>query len=176
MTEPEIALVLVAAVAQNGVIGRHNQLPWHLPGELKQFRARTMGHPLLMGRKTCVSIGRALPGRETVVLTRDTGFAMPGVHVAHDVDGAVAKATKLAQDMGVSSVMVVGGAELYRGLMPQAQRMILTEIDAQPTGDAFFPEFSKAHWQEVSRGVPPKDPRDDADYAIVEYHRIAGSP
>ena len=132
-------LALVAAIADNGVIGRDNRLIWRLKSDLRRFRDLTWGKPMLMGRKTFASIGRPLPGRETLVLTRDPAFTAEGVHVAHGWDGAAETAEALAERMGASEVAVVGGAEVYALALPHALRLYLTQVHAAPEGDALFP-------------------------------------
>ena len=169
-----LPLVLIVAVAKNGVIGGDNQLLWRLSSDLKRFKALTMGKPMIMGRKTFDSIGKPLPGRETIVVTRDAGWAREGVHVAHDLDGAVALADQLGQRMGASEVTVVGGAEIYRQLLPKAARVEWTEVDLAPAGDAHFEPLSPADWREVAREAHSRNPeaKDEADYAFVTYQRI----
>ncbi len=168
-----VTLTLVAAVAQNGVMGRDGALPWHLPGDLKHFRQTTMGHPLLMGRRTYQSIGRPLPGRESVVLTHDTSFAADGIHVAHDVASGLALATTLAQRMGVSEIMVVGGGVLYEALISSASRLIITEVVADVSGDVLFPPIEPALWHLAARSELQRGPRDDFGWRHASYTRIA---
>ena len=164
-------LVLVCAIARNGVIGGGNQLLWRLPSDLKRFRMLTWGKPLIMGRKTFASIGRALPGRETIVLTRDQGFCVPGVHVAHDLASALQLGQSRAAAMGADEIILAGGAELYAALLDKVVRMHLTEVDMTPQGDAFFPAIDPAKWQETARHSPTPDPRDAATYHYVDYKR-----
>jgi dihydrofolate reductase len=144
-------IVFVVAVARNGIIGQAGALPWHLPGDLRRFRERTMGRPLIMGRRTYQSIGRPLPGRETIVLTRDDRFMPEGVFIARSLAQAMRLAAERAQAMGVNEVMVVGGADVYEALLPFATDMHLTEVDLEPDGDAVFPALDPAAWSEVSR-------------------------
>ncbi|WP_182526568.1 dihydrofolate reductase [Nocardioides dongkuii] len=139
-------VVLVAAVARNGVIGAGPDIPWSLPGEQRRFKELTWGHVLLMGRTTYDSIGRPLPGRTTVVLTRDPSWSADGVLVAHDVDAALALADGLDGD-----VMVAGGGEVYAALLPHADELVLSEVDLEPAGDAFFPAYDEAAWPETAR-------------------------
>ncbi|MBV1706117.1 MAG: dihydrofolate reductase [Hyphomicrobiales bacterium] len=166
-------LTLVAAVARNGVMGRDGGLPWHLPGDLQHFRRTTWGHPMLMGRRTFQSIGRALPGRETVVLTRDEGFTAAGVHVAHDLAGALAQAAVLAGKMGVDQIMLVGGGELYHALIERASRLIITEVDADVSGDVMFPLISAGQWQLLARSELAREKGDDFSWRHASYARIA---
>lgn len=136
----------MAAVARNGVIGHGPRIPWRLPGEQRLFKELTLGHTLLMGRATYDSIGRPLPGRTTVVLTRDPGWSADGVLVAHDVDGALALADTLPGD-----VVVAGGGEVYAALLGRADAQVLSRVDLEPDGDAFYPAFDPAEWRETRR-------------------------
>ncbi|KIU29423.1 diacylglycerol kinase [Methylobacterium radiotolerans] len=154
---------LVAAVARNGVIGRDNGLAWHLSSDLKRFKALTMGKPMLMGRRTWNSIGRPLPGRRTLVLTRDTGFRAEGVETVHDWDSALAAAG--------AELMVVGGAEIYALALPHADRLHLTEVEAEPAGDVRFPAFDRARFRETFREAHPAGPRDEHAFAFVDWER-----
>lgn len=145
----EPALALIAAVAENRVIGRNSQLPWRLSTDLKRFKAVTWGKPVIMGRKTFLSIGRALPGRTTVVVTRDPGFTAEGVVVARDLDDALDRAEAAAEQMRASEIMVAGGAELYAQTLDLADRLYLTTVHAQPEGDALFPTFDEKEWRVI---------------------------
>jgi dihydrofolate reductase len=167
-----LPLFLLAAIADNGVIGDDNRLIWQLSSDLKRFRQLTMGHPMLMGRKTFDSIGKALPGRETVVLTRDTRFAAENVHVAHDLESAVTLGQSLAQTMGASGVAVVGGAEIYALTLPLAQKLYLTEVHASPNGDAFFPQWDKRAFRLIAKQDHPAGPRDQYAFTFADYQRI----
>ena len=137
-------LALVVAMARNRVIGRDGTLPWHLPADLKRFRAITMGKPIVMGRRTHESIGRPLPGRRNIVLSRAPGYAAEGC----EVFATLAAALAALQD--VDEVMVVGGAALYAEALPHAQTLYLTEVDAAPAGDVYFPPFALDEWKEVA--------------------------
>ena len=159
------AIALVVAVARNGVIGRDNGLAWHLSSDLKRFKALTMGKPMLMGRRTWASIGRPLPGRRTLVLTRDPGFRAEGAEIVHDWDAAVAAAA-------APELMVVGGAEIYALALPHADRLHLTEVEAEPEGDVRFPAFDRAAFREAFREAHPAGPRDEHAFAFVDWARI----
>ena len=173
MIEPTpLPLVLVAAVARNGVIGGGNQLPWRLSSDLKHFRAITWGKPLLMGRKTFASIGRPLPGRETIVLTRAADFRADGVFVAHDLGSALELATERGRAMGAKEIILAGGGELYAQLIGRAARLAITEVDLAPEGDAYFPAIDPAIWREVARQAPGSVPGDEAAFAFVDYARM----
>ena len=165
-------LVIVAAVARNGVIGSGNAMPWHLPGDFRHFRALTMGKPLIMGRKTFASIGRALPGRETIVLTRDPGFCAPGVRVAHALEEAVALAAARAPAIGAHEIIVAGGGELYAALIGRAKRLEITQVDLAPDGDARFPAVDPARWRLVARSAASRGPGEYCDYAFATYERV----
>ncbi|WP_414473674.1 dihydrofolate reductase [Microvirga sp. M2] len=166
-----IPLILVVAVAKNGAIGRDNQLLWRLRTDLKRFRELTMGKPMIMGRKTYQSIGKPLPGRETIVLTRDGGFAASGVHIAHSWDEAVAKGEGLAGEMGADAVAVVGGAEIYRMALPHVETIYLTEVATAPEGDAFFPPVDRTRFREVARISHPKSPDDEHPFTFIDFQR-----
>ncbi|MBB3878012.1 dihydrofolate reductase [Sphingomonas pseudosanguinis] len=150
-------IVFVLARARNGVIGRDGKLPWHLPADLKHFKAQTMGKPMIMGRKTFESFPAPLPGRRHIVLTRDPHWAAEGAEVAHDVDAALALA-------GPGEVAIIGGAEIFALFLPRADRIELTEIDAAPKGDAVVPAFTG--WRELSREAHPAE-GDRPGYAFV---------
>jgi dihydrofolate reductase len=138
---------LIVAVSRNGVIGLNNQLPWRLPDDLQYFKSVTMGKPLVMGRKTYDSIGRPLPGRTNIVITRDASWSAPGVNVATTLDEALLLARKACLDSGVDEVMVIGGEQIYRMTITVADRLYVTEVDAEIAGDAFFPTIDPQQWQ-----------------------------
>ncbi len=167
--QPE--LVAVAAVARNGVIGADNGLPWRVSSDLKHFKALTMGKPLILGRRSFESLQRPLPGREIIVVTRDPRFSPAGVRVAHSPLEAFAVARSLAKALAVDEIVVGGGAEIFRALMDETQRIELTEIALEPEGDAFFPRLDMAQWRETKRETPPRGERDEADFAFVTLAR-----
>ena len=167
------AIALVAAVARNRVIGGDNRMIWKLSSDLKRLRALTWGKPLIMGRKTFDSIGKPLPGRETIVVTRDPAFAPAGVRVAHDVDAALALAGEIAGEMKADEIMVAGGGEIYRQTIERADRLYLTEVDLTPEGDAYFPAIDPAYWREASRERGVRTDRDDAEFVYIDYVRRA---
>jgi dihydrofolate reductase len=167
-------LALVAAIAQNGVIGADDRLPWRLPSDLKRFRGLTMGKPLLMGRKTFQSIGRALPGRETIVVTRDRDFfhaADSCVHITHDLNAALALAQARAAAMGADEIILAGGGALYEVLLDRVQRMYLTLVDLTPQGDVRFPPIDWSQWIEQKRFSPPPQVNDETSFTFVEFRR-----
>nr|AIA10527.1 dihydrofolate reductase [uncultured bacterium] len=153
-----LPLILVVAIAENGVIGRDNHLLWRIKTDMGRFRRLTMGKPMIMGRKTFQSIGKPLPGRETIVLTRDEGFAAEGAHVAHTLEEAVAKGEELAARIGADAIAVVGGAEIYALALPQVQTLFLTEVHTAPEGDAVFPSFDRSQFREMKREDHLKGP------------------
>jgi dihydrofolate reductase len=157
-------LSLIVAVATNGVIGQANQLPWRISEDLRYFKRVTMGKPVVMGRKTFQSIGKPLPGRPNIVLTRDTAWTAAGVTVAHTVDQALALAEGLADG---DDVMVIGGAELFNATAGLAQRLYLTEVHRDYPGDVFFPLPDPAVWREISR----EDHEGDPPFSFVVLER-----
>jgi dihydrofolate reductase len=157
---------IVVAMDTNGVIGRDNGLPWHLPADLRHFKETTMGKPILMGRKTYESIGRPLPGRTNIVITRDTGYRAEGCVVVHSIDAALEVAAE--QD----EMMVIGGADFYRQVMPQTDTIYLTRIHESFDGDTFFPELNAADWQEVERSDHAADDKNPHDYSFIRLDRI----
>lgn len=144
MTET-LPLALIAACAHDNVIGLDNRMPWHLPQDLKHFKAITLGKPIIMGRKTWDSLGRPLPGRLNLVVSRQADLRLDGAEVFADLGSAITRAEQWAREQGVDEVMLIGGGQLYAQALPQADRIYLTRIDVQVAGDAFFPEFSG--WQ-----------------------------
>lgn len=168
MTRP---LSIVVALAENGVIGRDNKLIWRLKTDLKRFRRLSLGKPMIIGRKTHESIGRALPGRETIVLTRDKDFAAEGVHIVNTWEDAVSQAERLAERMAASDIAVGGGAEIYKLALPEAQRLFLTLVHAEPEGEAVFPAFDRAAFREVRREPHPKGPDDEHPFTFVDLER-----
>lgn len=157
---------LVVAMSENRVIGRDNDLPWRLPADLAHFKRLTLGKPVIMGRKTCESIGRPLPGRQNIVLTRDENFRAPGCDICLDLDQAMAVAGN------VDEVMIIGGAALYETLLERADRIYLTEVHARIEGDTWFPELDSSEWQEVSREPHAADARNNLDYSFVTLDRV----
>jgi dihydrofolate reductase len=166
-----IEILLIAAVAQNGVIGRGNTLPWRLKSDLAHFRARTMGRPVVMGRKTYLSIGKPLPGRTTIVVSRDRSFAAAGAVVAPGLTEALAAARGDAFRRGVSEIVVAGGGEIYDQAMPLATRLVITEVAKAADGDAYFPSIDQAAWHETAREPHSPGAGDEAPFAFVTYQR-----
>lgn len=156
-------VILIAAVARNGTIGLDNTLPWRLKADLARFKAVTLGHPILMGRKTWESLGRPLPGRRNLVVTRNAAFQAEGAEIFSTPEAALAAAD--------GPVFVIGGAELYRQLLTRADRLLLTEVQAEVAGDAFFPRFERQTFTEVSREAHPADADNQYSFDFVEYRR-----
>lgn len=152
---------LIVAVAENGVIGRAGRLPWRMPSDLKTFRRLTMGKPIVMGRKTFQSIGKALDGRDNIVVTRDPTFEAPGVSAVDGLAGALTLARGLARTRGVDEVMIIGGAEIFAASMPVADRIYWTEIHGRPDGDVMFERPPSGDWREVSREDIPRGEKDE---------------
>ena len=159
---------LVYAVARNGVIGRNNAMPWRLPSDLKHFKKATLGNPVIMGRKTFESIGRPLPGRTNIVVTRDPGYAADGIVVAPSPVDALALAREIE---GARAISVIGGAEIYRQLLPNADRLVVTHVEAEPSGDTTMPPIDPAKWVERSREAGEPHPNDSAPVAFAVYER-----
>ena len=160
-------LHVVVAVAANGVIGRANELPWHLPADLKHFRRITTGHAIVMGRRTWEAIGRALPDRQNIVITRQADLRVPGANVVHSLDEAIACAQL------PDPVYCIGGGEIFRDALPRASRLHVTEIGALFDGDAFFPTIDRTVWRETSREVHEAADGSSVGYAFVTYDRAA---
>ena len=156
---------LIVAMAQNGVIGRDNTLPWRLPKDLKRFKNSTLGKPILMGRKTFESIGRPLPGRPNLVLTRDRSWGADGVTVVHSVEEA------LFHTGGCDELVAIGGAEVYRLVLPFARRIYLTHVHADVPGDTFFPDFDPTQWADVECSMHPADEDHASPVTFVTLER-----
>lgn len=164
-------IVFVVAVAENGVIGRDNAMPWHLTSDLKRLKAITLNRPVIMGRKTHQSIGRPLPGRTNIVVTRDKTFQAAGVVVATSLDAAHEIAKGDALRRFVTEIMVIGGAEIFAQWLKKADRLEITEVHDKPEGDTFLPPVDLAAWEEVARVRHPKADGNTADFSYVSYRR-----
>ena len=163
---------IVVAVADNGVIGRGNALPWDLPDDLQHFKRTTMGRPIIMGRKTYESIGRPLPGRLNIILTRDGAWQTPDVSVATSIEQAIEIAEGQALIDGADSVMVIGGAEVYRQALPFTSRVFLTRVHGNVHGDAFFDLGQISLWRELSRLEISAGERNSHDFSVIELESI----
>ncbi|WP_158811451.1 dihydrofolate reductase [Beijerinckia sp. L45] len=172
--DQKLPLTAVAALGRNSAIGQGNRLPWSMPGDLAHFRACTMGKPMIMGRLTFEAIGRALPGRESIVVTRSGSFVeRPAVWRAATAEDALALAQQRAAAMGADEVILAGGATLFDSMMPIIDRLRLTFVDLAPVADTFFPAIDPAIWREDSRVVAPRHPKDEAACVFVDYVRRA---
>ena len=166
---PEIVFVL--AVAENGVIGRNNEIPWRLKADMQRFRALTIGKPVVMGRKTFLSLKRPLPGRTNIVMTRDANFSAPGAVVATSLAAAFDVARGDALRRSVSEIAVIGGADVYAQWLDRADRLEITEVHARPEGDTWFARPDSAIWQEAARERHAAAAGDSADYSYVTFRR-----
>jgi dihydrofolate reductase len=166
-----VPVAMIVAMAKNRVIGVNGKLPWYLPEDLKFFKRMTQAKPLVMGRKTYTSIGKPLPNRLNIVVTRDESFTVEGVRVCHALPAALALADQQATIEAAEEIMVMGGGEIYHQALPYAQRLYITEVDVEVEGDAFFPEFSMEEWQEVQR-VAGKPAEGQPQYDFVVYERV----
>ncbi|MES9861570.1 MAG: type 3 dihydrofolate reductase [Candidatus Thiodiazotropha sp. LLP2] len=157
---------LIAAMARNGVIGHENRLPWHLPADLQHFKSLTLGKPILMGRNTWESLPGVLPGRRHIVVTRNPDYQAPGGEVVHSVDEALAAVS------GEPEIMIVGGSHFYSEMMPRADRIYLTKVDADVEGDVYFPEIDWSEWREETREEHAADEKNIYSYSFVKLVRI----
>lgn len=164
-------IAMIAAMARNGVIGRDNALPWHLPEDLKYFKRTTLGKPIIMGRKTWQSIGRPLPGRTNIVLSSQPGFSAEGAVVVSSVEEALAQARAVALKDGADELVVIGGEGIYRAMFDRAERLYLTEVHADVDGDACFPPFDRSRWLECERQSYAADGANPYDYSFVVFDR-----
>jgi dihydrofolate reductase len=165
MSSKRARLSLIVAMAKNRVIGADNKIPWHLPNELKQFKNLTMGHHIVMGRKTYESIGRLLPGRTSVIVTRQRDYSVPGAIVTHSVEEA------LEACRNDDECFVIGGADLFRETLARADRLYLTIVEAEPSGDTFMPDLDLADWTETSAQSFPLDEKHAHGYRFAIYDR-----
>ncbi|CDP52368.1 Dihydrofolate reductase [Devosia sp. DBB001] len=168
-----IKIAMIAAVGSNGVIGAGNAMPWRLPSDFAHFKRTTMGKPLIMGRKTFESIGKALPGRINIVVTRQKGYQPDGVLVIDSLDAAIDHARTIAEAEGVDEVFIGGGGELYREAMPLADRLYITEVDLAPQGDTVFPSIDHNVWVVVDEPEVPLTGKDTASFRVKVYERRA---
>jgi len=169
VSNPQI--VFVVAVAENGVIGRDNAMPWHLKSDLKRFKAITLNRPVIMGRKTFISIGRPLPRRTNIVVTRDKAFQAPGIVVATSLDAAHDIARGDALRRSAPDIMVIGGADIFAQWLHLADRLEVTEVHATPAGDTFLAPIDSGQWEQVARVRHSAGEGDSADFSYVTYSR-----
>ena len=166
-------IIIITAVAENGVIGRGNALPWRLKSDMTHFRTLTMGKPVLLGRKTFASIGKPLPGRTTIVISRDEKFGAPGIVVAPNLTAALATARGEALRRGADAIVVAGGADIYAQALPLAARLVVTEVHQSVDGDTRFPAIDAKLWRETARTEHKPGPQDEAGFAFVTYERAS---
>ena len=168
-------IVVLAAVAENGVIGRGNALPWRLKSDMAHFRALTMGKPVVIGRKTYLSIGKPLKGRTTIAVSRDPTFAAPGLVVAPNLDTALAAARGDALRRNAGAIIVAGGADIYAQALPLATRIVITEVHGRVEGDAHFPAIDPKIWRESARSAQAPLAEDEVPFTFVTYERLTGA-
>jgi dihydrofolate reductase len=164
-------VALVVAIAENGAIGKGGDLPWRLHSDMRYFRKITMGKPVIMGRRTFKSLPRVLDGRLNIVLTRDRGFVAPDAVMAYSLEEGLAAARASAERTGADEIMVIGGEDVFREVLPQARRIYLTEVHASPDADTWFPDFDKRGWHEVFRERHEAGPKDDHAFSFVVLER-----
>jgi dihydrofolate reductase len=166
-----VTVALIAAIAENGVIGREGRMPWRIPSELQHFRGATMGKPMIMGRKTFAAFKKPLDGRDTIVLTHNRDYAPKGAIAVESVEQALKVAGDCAIARGVPEIMVIGGAEIYASMLPHASRLYLTRVHAEPEGDVRFPELDLSAWRPVENTYHPRSDSDEHDYTVIVYER-----
>ena len=166
-------LSMIVALGRNRVIGINNEMPWHIPADLKFFKAQTLGKPVVMGRRTLEAIGKPLPGRPNIIVTRDTSFSADGTTVVPNLEEAVSVAKATATEIGADEVMIIGGGQIYEQMIGKVERLYLTEIDLSPEGDAFFPDYrAVAEWKEISREHHNAN-ADQPAFDFVIYDRLS---
>lgn len=170
-----IKIAIIAAIAQNNVIGHNNQLPWHLPTDLQWFKAQTLNKPIIMGRKTFASLGRALPKRHNIVITRQdnflANFAADNIVVCDSLDKAIAEAQNYCTQHNINEMMIIGGAEIYKQALAMADILYITHVDVAPVGDTFFPQFNLNDFEPTVLQHVAATP-DNLGYQIVRYNRL----
>jgi dihydrofolate reductase len=174
-TDKDPVIALVVAMGENRAIGRGGDLPWHLRSDMKFFRRVTMGHPVLMGRRTFKSLPRVLDGRLNIVLTRDRGFVAPDAVMAHSLSEGLQVARESCARTGANEIMVIGGEDVFREVLPQVGRIYLTEVHAAPEADTWFPELENDEWREIFRERHEAGPKDDHDFSFVVLDRVTKS-
>ncbi|WP_332688888.1 dihydrofolate reductase [Devosia sp.] len=166
-----VKIAMIAGVAENGVIGSDQSIPWRVPSDMAFFKRTTLGKPIVMGRKQYETVGKGLPGRTNIVITRQQGYQPEGVLVFHDIEAALAKAREIAEADGVDEIMIIGGGELYAQLMGRADRLYITHIDLAPAGDVRFPVIAPEQWTVVDLPEVAPSPKDEATYRVKVYER-----
>jgi dihydrofolate reductase len=171
MTHPPPKISLIAAVAENGVIGKGNELPWRIRSELQYFRRTTTGRPVVMGRKSFESLGKPLLDRTNIIISRNADYRVDGCMTVPTLDDGLAMARTVAARDGVDEIFIGGGAEIYRQTLPLADRLYLTEVHLKPEGDTLFPAFDRTAWREVKRAFHPAAEGESASYTITVLER-----
>jgi dihydrofolate reductase len=166
-----VRIAMIAAVAENGIIGSGQQMPWYIPSDFGFFKRTTLGRPIVMGRKQFETVGKPLPGRANIVVTRQRDYRPEGVIVVHDLPDALARARSIAAADGVDEVMVIGGGEIYRQAMPMADRLYISHVALAPEGDVSFPEISPDAWTVVDEPEVAPSERDGAAFRVKVYER-----
>jgi dihydrofolate reductase len=166
-----VKIAMIAGVAENGVIGNDQTIPWRVPSDMAFFKKTTMGKPIVMGRKQYETVGRPLPGRTNIVITRQADYQPEGVVVVHGIDAALARARAVAEAEGVDEIMIIGGGELYAQLIDRADRLYITHIDLSPAGDVRFPTIKPEQWSVVDLPEVMPSPKDEASYRVKVYER-----
>jgi dihydrofolate reductase len=166
-----IRIAMIAGVAENGVIGSEQTIPWRVPSDMAFFKKTTMGKPVVMGRKQYETVGKPLPGRTNIVITRQEGYQPEGVLVFPNIDAALAKAQEIAQADGVDEIMIIGGGEIYAQLLERADRLYITHLDLNPVGDVRFPTIAHEDWTVVDLPEVAPSPKDEATYRVKVYER-----
>lgn len=166
-----VLVSMIAGVAENGVIGSDQTIPWRIPSDMAFFKATTMGKPVVMGRKQYETVGRPLPGRANIVITRQSGYQPAGVEVVNSIDAGIKLAIDIATQAGVDEIMIIGGGELYSQMIERADRLYISHIDLSPPGDVVFPEIKPEDWVVVDQPETLPSPKDDASYRVKVYER-----
>jgi dihydrofolate reductase len=166
-----VTKTIVAAVSRNGVIGREGGLPWRLSTDMKRFKASTLGKPVIVGRKTFEPFGKALPGRPNIVITRDQDYRPADAHVAHSLSEAYKLAEQIAEEIGAGEICIIGGGDIYRQAMEQADRLLITHVETEVDGDTSFPPIDPALWQVVEEIAVPAGEKDNYPTRFVTYVR-----
>ena len=166
-----MTIALIVAASQNNVIGRNNELPWHLPGDLQYFKTMTLGKPVIMGRKTFESIGRPLPGRDNIVISRQTDYAAKGIEVVSSLEQAIALGENINLINGIQEVMIIGGAQIYEKSLDLADRVYLTRVQCKVEGDAYFPALDDDEWQEIAREDITAKESNPFDFSYLVFER-----
>ena len=172
VNSPMPIIAMIAGVARNNVIGADGTIPWKIPSDMAFFRRTTMGKPIVMGRKQYETVGKPLPGRTNIVVTRQPGYAPQGVVVVNDLDAALEKARDVAASDGVDEVMVIGGGDIYAQAMALADRLYISHVDLAPEGDVLFPAIDPAVWRVVEEPEVPVSDKDSASFRVRVYERL----